>query len=139
MFLGEYQHAIDDKGRLTIPAKFRGLLANGMVVTRGFDNNLIAFTMDGWQDLAERINRLPMTDPTSRDLRRRVFSGAIDLIPDRQGRILLPPYLREFAEINDEAVISGMYNYMEIWSTERWDPVRSTIQGDSLHWESLGI
>ncbi len=139
MFLGEYQHAIDDKGRLTIPAKYRALLANGMVVTRGFDNNLMAFTMDGWQELAERIKNLPMTDPNSREFRRRVFSGAIDLTPDRQGRILLPPYLREFAEINNEAVISGMYNYMEIWSAERWNPVRTTIDGDSLHWENLGI
>lgn len=139
MFLGEYQHAIDDKGRLTIPAKYRGLLANGMVVTRGFDHNLMAFTMDGWEELAERIKALPMTDPHTREFRRRVFSGAIDLTPDRQGRILLPPYLREFAEINGEAVIAGMYSYMEIWSAERWDPVRDTIVGESTHWENLGI
>lgn len=139
MFLGEFQHAIDEKGRLTIPAKFRGLLANGMVVTRGFDRNLMAFTMDGWEELAERIKNLSLTDPHSREFRRRVFSGAVDLVPDRQGRILLPPYLREFAEIESEAVISGMYNYMEIWSGDRWNPVRDTIEGDFLHWENLGI
>jgi MraZ protein len=139
MFLGEFQHAIDEKGRLTIPAKYRGLLANGMVVTRGFDRNLMAFTMTGWEELAERIKGLSLTDPHSREFRRRVFSGAVDLTPDKQGRILLPPYLREFAEIETDAIIAGMHNYMEIWSADRWNPVRETIEGDSIHWENLGI
>jgi MraZ protein len=141
MFLGEYTHTIDNKGRLTIPAKFRGFLAAGVVVTRGLDQNLMAFTLEGWQELAERVNRLPLADPSAREFRRRVFSGAVDLVPDRQGRILLPPYLREFAKIETEVVIAGSFTYAEIWSSDLWQPVRETIDGeaDAGRWQTLGI
>ena len=141
MFLGEYTHTIDDKGRLTIPAKFRGLLAAGLVVTRGFDQNLMLFPLEGWQDLANRIAQRPLGDESVRAFRRRVFSGAIDLVPDRQGRILLPPYLRDFAGIDGEVVIAGMYSYLEIWGTEAWQDVRESIENnsDAARWEDLGI
>jgi MraZ protein len=141
MFLGEFTHTIDDKGRLTIPAKFRGELAVGLVVTRGFDQNLMMFPMDEWEKLADQIAQRPLSDEGMRAFRRRVFSGAVDLTPDRQGRILLPPYLREFADIDGEAVVAGMYNYLEIWSTESWDSVRESIENnrDAARWEDLGI
>jgi MraZ protein len=141
MFLGEYTHTIDSKGRLTIPAKFRGLLAAGVVVTRGFDQNLMAFTAEGWQELAERVSKLPLADPNAREFRRRVFSGAVDLVPDRQGRILLPPYLREFAAIDTEVVITGNFTYAEIWSSDLWRPMREAIeeQPDADRWQALGI
>jgi MraZ protein len=139
MFLGEFRHTIDEKGRLTIPAKFRGLLAAGMVITRGFDRNLMAFSLEGWETLAERVRALPMSDPTARELRRRVFSGAADLIPDRQGRVLLPSYLREFANIDTDVVITGMLDHLEIWNYEAWEPVRSAAESDEQHWENLGI
>ncbi len=141
MFLGEYTHTIDSKGRITIPAKFRNLLAGGLVVTRGFDQNLMLFPMDGWQELAERIAQRPLSDEDVRAFRRRVFSGAVDLVPDRQGRILLPPYLREFAKIDGDVVISGMFNYLELWSSEAWGAVREDIEsdGDAARWEDLGI
>ena len=93
MFLGEYTHSIDEKGRLTIPAKFRGELAAGLVVTRGLDRNLLVFTVSEWGDLAEKIARIPISDRKARAFSRRVFSGAVDLIPDKQGRILLPATL----------------------------------------------
>jgi MraZ protein len=139
MLLGEYRHTIDEKGRLTIPAKYRGILAAGMVVTRGFDRNLMAFSLEGWEELAERVKKLPWSDPGAREFRRRVFSGAIDLVPDRQGRVLLPPYLREFANINGEVVITGMQDYLEIWNGESWEPVRESAEGDERHWEHLGF
>lgn len=139
MFLGEYRHTIDDKGRLTIPAKFRGMLATGMVITRGFDRNLMAFSLDGWEELSTRIRSLPMADPESRELRRRLFAGAIDVVPDRQGRVLIPPYLREFAGIDSEVAISGMYSYFEIWDQNAWQPVLDRIESDDGHWEGLGI
>lgn len=141
MFLGEYTHTIDDKGRLTIPAKFRGLLAAGLVVTRGFDQNLMLFPLDGWQELAQRISERPLSDESVRSFRRRVFSGAVDLMPDRQGRILLPSYLREFAAIDGEAVIAGMFNYLELWSSDAWKTVRQSIESneDAARWEALGI
>ena len=141
MFLGEYTHSIDDKGRLTVPAKFRGELAPGLVVTRGFDTNLMVFTLAGWEELAEKIALKPLSDPSTRAFRRRVFSGAIDLEPDRQGRILLPANLRSFAQLNGEAVIIGMYSYLEIWNSDAWQPVRDDIESSDeiARWENLGI
>lgn len=141
MFLGEFTHNIDDKGRLTIPAKFRGLLAAGLVVTRGFDRNLMMFSLDEWQELAGRIAQRPLSDEGVRAFRRRVFSGAVDLTPDRQGRILVPPYLREFAGIEGEVVIAGMFNYIELWNTDAWQEVRQSIENnsDASRWEALGI
>lgn len=141
MFLGEYTHVIDDKGRLTIPAKYRALVAQGLVVTRGFDQNLMLFPLDGWEELAARIAQRPLSDESVRAFRRRVFSGAVDLSPDRQGRILLPQYLRDFAGINGEVVIAGMFNYMEIWGVEAWQNVRASIEdnNDADRWVDLGI
>jgi len=141
MFLGEFTHTIDNKGRLTIPAKFRGELAAGLVVTRGFDQNLMLFTLEGWQELADRIAQRPLADEDVRAFRRRVFSGAVDLEPDRQGRILLPPYLREFAAIESDVVIAGMYNYVELWSAAAWEAVRDSINdsSDAARWEDLGV
>lgn len=139
MFLGEYRHTIDEKGRVTIPAKYRGLLAAGMVITRGFDRNLMAFSLEGWEELAARVKSLPWSDPGAREFRRRVFSGAVDLVPDRQGRVLLPPFLREFANIDSDVVITGMLDHLEIWNTEAWEPVRDAAESDEQHWESLGI
>jgi len=141
MFLGEYTHTIDGKGRLTIPARFRALLAAGLVVTRGFDRNLMAFPLDGWKELADRISDRPLSDEDMRAFRRRLFSGAVDLVPDRQGRILMPPFLRDFAGLNSEVVVAGMYDYIEIWNTEAWRAVRASIEqeSDAARWEDLGI
>lgn len=141
MFLGEFTHTIDGKGRLTIPAKFRGQLAVGLVVTRGFDQNLMLFPLDGWQELAERIAQRPLSDQDMRTFRRRLFSGAVDLEPDRQGRILLPQFLRDFAAIDNEVVIAGNFNYIELWSTENWAAVRAGIENssDAARWADLGI
>lgn len=141
MFLGEYKHTLDEKARLTIPAKFRGLLASGLVVTRGFDQNLMLFTVEGWQELAQRISQRPLADEDVRMFRRRLFSGAVDLIPDRQGRILLPPYLRDFAAIQNDVIITGMFNYLELWNSDAWDDIRQSIErnDDVGRWEDLGI
>lgn len=141
MFLGEYTHSIDDKGRVTIPARFRGELAAGLVVTRGFDQNLMIFPLKEWEELAQKIAGRPLSDESVRAFRRRVFSGAVDLTPDRQGRIVLPQYLREFAQIEDEVVITGMFNYVELWGTGEWQPVRESIEenNDATRWEDLGI
>lgn len=141
MFLGEYKHTLDEKARLTIPAKFRGLLASGLVVTRGFDQNLMLFPVEGWQELAQRISQRPLADEDVRMFRRRLFSGAVDLIPDRQGRILLPPYLRDFAAIQNDVIITGMFNYLELWNSDAWDDIRQSIErnDDVGRWEDLGI
>lgn len=141
MFLGEYKHTIDDKGRLTIPAKYRGDLAAGLVVTRGLDQNLVIYTLKGWEELAGRITSQSVSNAKMRDLRRRLFSAAVDLIPDRQGRVLIPQQLRQFAEINSAVVLAGMYDYVEIWSTDQWQQRREQIENpvDDTYWEDIGI
>lgn len=141
MFLGLYSHTIDEKGRLTIPAKYRGALAAGLVVTRGFDRNLMIYPLDSWQHMAETINSRPQSDDDVRTFRRRVFSGAMDLVPDRQGRIVLPTYLREFAAIDGEVIIAGNFDYVEVWNPDIWATQRESIEGSehARRWQSLGI
>ena len=141
MFLGEYSHTIDDKGRLTIPAKFRDELALGLVVTRGFDQNLMIFPLGEWQEMAESVLKRPLGDDEVRSFRRRIFSGAVDLAPDRQGRIVIPPYLREFAAVDGDVIVAGMYNYVEVWNSDTWQQVRETIENstDNARWSDLGI
>ena len=141
MFLGEYTHIIDDKGRLTIPAKFRSDLAAGLILTRGFDENLMIYPITGWKELGERIVARSLTDSRIRDFRRRIFSGATDLSPDRQGRILIPPYLRDFAKMESEVIVAGMYEYIEIWNIPTWEAKRALIEGssDQSYWNDLII
>ncbi len=128
MFLGEYLHNIDSKGRLTLPAKFRGELAKGVVVTRGLDGCLFVHPVDEWQELAKKINSLPLTRKDARTLARLIYSGASDCSPDKQGRILLPSYLREFAGVDGETVIIGLHNRLEIWNPQRWERVRREVE-----------
>ncbi len=143
MFLGEYEHTVDDKGRLAIPAKFRAGLAEGLVLTRGFDQNLLLYPMPVWRELAARINALPITQPSARNLRRLMFAGASDLGLDKQGRIVLPPNLRQYATITSQAVITGMDSFIEIWSAERWQTVLDSFADQAPllaeHVASFGI
>lgn len=141
MFLGEYTHTIDDKGRVTIPARFRAELAAGMVVTRGFDQNLMVYPIEEWLEMAERVAARPVSDESVRAFRRRIFAGATDLEPDRQGRIVLPQYLREFAGIDGDVVVAGNYDYVELWNAEAWRAVRLAVEDndDVSRWQALGI
>lgn len=141
MFLGEFKRNVDDKGRLTIPAKFADELAAGLVVTYGFDRNLAIYSMSAWNELAERITSLPVSDRRTRSFRHRFFSGAANLKPDRQGRILLPANLREFAQIDTEVVIIGNFDVLEIWSAANWDTQREKVlhPDDDEMWDDLGF
>ena len=139
MFLGEYTHTVDDKGRLTIPAKYRALLAPGLVVTRGLDRNLVIYPLNEWEALADRVMARSMTDPAVRAFRRRVFSGAIDLTLDRQGRILLPTYLREFAELDGDVVIVGNFDYAEVWNRDAWAAARDVMENADESVFDIGI
>ena len=141
MFLGEYKHTIDDKGRLTIPAKYRAELAAGLVVTRGFDNNLMIYPMAGWEELAGRIMTKSVSNPKVRELRRRLFSAAADLELDRQGRVLIPPQLRDFADINGSVMVAGNFDYVEVWSIDLWEQRRVQLESseDESYWEELDI
>lgn len=134
MFLGEYTHNLDDKGRLTIPAKFRDQLVPGLVVTRNPSGScLLVMPMDEWQRVAERVSALPLTDRHSALLRRALFSAAEDLKPDKQGRILLSQRLRDFAHIENEVVVAGMNTYLELWNPAAWEAqVLAPLQSDDL-------
>ncbi len=120
MFMGEFTHAIDDKGRLTIPAKFREELAYGAVITRGYDKYLILYSADAFKRVTTRAENLSPTNPEHRALLRLTFSGASEAVPDRQGRILVAPYLRDYAGIETDCVIVGVGQHIEIWSREGW-------------------
>ena len=141
MFLGEYQYTIDDKGRLTIPAKFRRPLLNGLVITRGLDRNLTIYPLDEWAKLVEKIESLPLGDPQARKLRRLIFAGASDVEPDKQGRVNIPAYLLEYGAISKEVVIAGVNAYIELWAPEQWQSVRIALEDEdnASRWISLGI
>jgi MraZ protein len=121
MFLGRFAHNLDDKGRMTIPIRFREILAAGAAyVTQGFDPNLIVLPQPVFEAWSKRIDAMNMTDPDARLLRRHLYSTAAPVELDRAGRILLPQYLRDVAGLRDGVVLSGMGRYFEIWSPENW-------------------
>lgn len=120
MFLGRYQHSLDTKGRLTIPARFREALGEGAYVVQGFDGNLMVLPPAVFQVLYRRVNRLSITDPKARLLRRLILSAAAEVELDRAGRILIPSYLREAAELDGEVVLVGVGDYFEIWAAQAW-------------------
>ncbi|HEY6057343.1 MAG TPA: division/cell wall cluster transcriptional repressor MraZ [Candidatus Limnocylindrales bacterium] len=127
MFTGEYRHTVDEKGRLAVPAKFRAQLQDYAVVCKWLDNCLAIQTRTGWDDLAARTATLPLTNPRSRAFQRHIFGGATEVQLDRQGRFVLPGYLREWAAIEGEAVIVGARDHAEIWAPARWDETRREL------------
>ena len=126
MFMGEYQHALDAKGRLIIPAKFREELGEGAIITRGLDNCLFLFPQEEWAVLEGKLKTLPLTKHDARQFVRFLFSGATECELDKQGRIVLPSNLREFAAIDKDAVVIGVSSRVEIWSKERWESCASS-------------
>ncbi len=142
MFLGEFIHVIDSKGRLTIPAKFREDLDTGLVVTRGLDRCLAIYPLPEWEQLASQVSGLPVTDRRARAFRRLVFANASDVDLDTHGRILIPPRLREYAELDDEAVVAGLNTYIELWDPDIWAEERERVEDDQANieeWAALGI
>ncbi|MEW8959837.1 division/cell wall cluster transcriptional repressor MraZ [Neomoorella humiferrea] len=121
MFMGEFQHTIDDKGRLIIPARFREGLGDKFVITKGLDNCLFVYPMSGWAEMEQKLRSLPFTRSDARAFVRFFFSGATECELDRQGRILLPANLREYARLEREVVIVGVASRVEIWSRALWE------------------
>lgn len=128
MLLGEYQHAVDDKGRIAVPAKFRKVLSKGVVVTKGLDGCLYLYPLDEWGKLAEKLSHLPINQADSRAFSRMMLAGASHAEIDSQGRILVPDYLRSYAGIQSRAVIVGLYNRAEVWDEARWQKYRTNIE-----------
>lgn len=125
MFYGEYKHSIDRKGRLIIPSKFRDaakeLYAEKLYITRGLDSCLFIFTEDEWCAQEGKFKSMPFTKAQHRKFNRLFFSGAAEVMPDKQGRILIPNYLKQFANIKRDVVIVGVSNRIEVWSQDKWD------------------
>ena len=124
MFYGEFFHSIDRKGRLILPSKFReaakGNFVERFYVTRGLDKCLFMFAEEEWKSQEQKFKSISFTKQEARVFNRLYFSGAVELVPDRQGRVLLPQYLKDFAEIKRDIVIVGVSNRIEIWSKEQW-------------------
>lgn len=131
MFIGEYQHLIDDKGRLAVPAKFRGALKNGAVVTHGLDHCLFVFEKREWEIWAGKIKAMPIAKSNSRAFGRLMLGGAMEASLDVQGRILIPDYLKEYAGLKKNAIITGLYNRLEIWDAENWKKYKSKTEASS--------
>lgn len=121
MFVGEYNHSIDAKGRLIVPAKFREVLGDKFIVTKGLDNCLFVYPNDEWKAFEDKLKTLPLTNINARKFTRFFLAGAAECEVDKQGRILLPQVLRQFAELEKEVVLVGVASRIEIWSKERWD------------------
>ncbi len=130
MFIGEYNYTVDDKGRLALPAKFRESLKAGAVVTRGLDNCLFLYTKEEWQNLAVKLASLPLSQANSRAFSRLMLAGAMDVDMDSQGRVVLPEYLRKYANLEKKVIIAGLFNRLEIWDENAWQTYKEKTEKD---------
>ncbi len=128
MFIGEYHHSVDDKGRLAIPTKFRQDLKRGAVVTRGLDGCLFVYTIAEWTKLADKLAALPVGNADSRAFGRLMLAGAMDVKLDGQGRVVLPEYLRDYAHLSKDVVVTGLYNRLEVWAKDAWETYKTSTE-----------
>lgn len=139
MFMSEYNHTIDPKGRLIIPAKFRDQLGDEFVVTKGMDGCLFVFTNSDWSAFEEKLTSLPLTNKPARKFARHFLSGAAEVELDKQGRILLPSNLREHAGLEKDVVLVGVGSRIEIWSKAAWDDENEDTDIDEVTLEMDGL
>ncbi|MBI4407125.1 MAG: division/cell wall cluster transcriptional repressor MraZ [Candidatus Kerfeldbacteria bacterium] len=131
MFIGEYQHNLDEKGRLALPVKFREAFGHGAVVTRGLDHCLFVYSTEEWAKLADKLATLPIAQANTRAFARLMLAGAMDCALDKQGRVVLPEYLREYASIKKAVVVAGLYNRLEIWEEAAWKKYKTATEKES--------
>lgn len=136
MFIGEYSHTLDEKGRVSVPAKFRLRFKEGVVVTRGLDRCLFVYPRSEWEIMAEKLSRLPITRPDSRAFARLMLAGAWDAELDSQGRVIVPDYLRQYASLQKHVVVAGLYNRVEIWDEDAWQTYKSKAE---VEHESIAV
>lgn len=139
MFYGEYEHTLDNKGRVIIPAKFRDILdeqydTEKFFLTRGLDQCLFVFTEDAWKVQEKKFRDMPFTKGEARHFNRLYFSGACDVVCDKQGRILIPDYLKEYAAIKQDVMVIGVSDRFEIWAKEKW---KEFYEGNKGNFETL--
>ena len=131
MFIGEYKHNLDDKGRMAVPAKFRDKLKQGAVVTRGLDNCLFLYTKEAWEKIATKLADLPVAQANARAFSRLMLAGAMEVSIDSQGRINLPDYLCDYAGLKKKAVVAGLFDRLEIWDEESWGKYKLNAEKES--------
>ena len=143
MFIGEYEANLDEKNRAAVPTKFRSHLKGKVVVTRGLDQSLFVYTTAEWQKLAEKLASLPISTANTRAFARLMLAGAVDCDIDKQGRIVLPQYLKNFAGLQKRLVFAGLYNRIEIWGEAQWRSYQAQAEKESNHiaeqLSSLGV
>jgi len=143
MFIGEYTHTIDHKRRLAIPSKFRKVLGKKAVITRGLDNCLVVYPIKEWERVAEKLQSLPVSRVDARGFARLLLAGAVDVSLDKLGRILIPDYLKEYANLRRNVAIIGISNRIEVWDEKRWDSYKKSTEKEvgniAQKLEELGI
>lgn len=139
MFLGEYHHTVDEKGRLAMPSKFRGALATGVVVTRGLDRSLFVYPKAEWELVATKLAALPLGQADTRAFARLMLAGAMEVELDSSGRVNIPEYLRTYAGLTKDVVVAGLYNRLEVWDEATWKTyaAQTEEQGNAIA-ERLG-
>jgi MraZ protein len=131
LFLGEFEHSIDDKSRLAVPARFRPALEDGLVITRGLDRCLVIWDVETWRAQAERVRTLNPWQADARRMQRHFFSGAVQAQPDKLGRIVIPQYLRAYAGLESDVVVVGLADRVEVWARGEWERERGEAERDS--------
>ncbi|MCG1008634.1 division/cell wall cluster transcriptional repressor MraZ [Salinicoccus sp. ID82-1] len=134
MFMGEFRHQLDAKGRLIVPSKFRDALDKQFIITRGLDHCLFGYTMEEWAQIEKKMSTLPLTKRDARKFMRMFFSGATEVEVDKQGRINIPQNLRDYADLKKECTVIGVSQRIEIWSTEKWE---SFYDDSESHFEDI--
>lgn len=128
MFIGEYTYSIDEKKRLAIPAKFRKALGKRAILTRGLDNCLVLYPIKEWENLSKKLENLPSSRTEARGFVRIMLSGAVDVVFDKLGRILIPDYLKSYASLKKNVAILGLSNRIEIWDKEKWEEYKKKTE-----------
>ncbi|TSC88868.1 MAG: MraZ protein [Parcubacteria group bacterium Gr01-1014_3] len=131
MFIGEYTHSLDNKGRVALPAKFRPQLGDGAIIARGLDHCLFVFTKESWEKLTAKIAGMSFMKSDSRAFARLMLAGASEVEFDNQGRILIPEYLRNYASLKKQAIFAGLYDRIEIWDEASWKSYKSKTEASS--------
>ncbi|MBI2053879.1 MAG: division/cell wall cluster transcriptional repressor MraZ [Candidatus Staskawiczbacteria bacterium] len=128
MLIGQYEHTIDNKKRLALPAKFRGELGDKVIITKGVESCLVVYTEKEWQVISEKLGNLPISQAEARSFARIILAGAMEVGLDKLGRILVPDYLKNYADLKKNVIICGLSNRLEIWDFEKWDVYRKKAE-----------
>ena len=128
MLIGQYQHTIDSKKRLALPAKFRGELGDKVIITKGIENCLVVYTEKEWGIMSEKLGSLPISQGEARSFTRHLLASAVEVNLDKLGRVLVPDYLKDYAGLEKNAVICGLSNRLEIWDEKKWDDYRKNAE-----------